>query len=126
MLGLLGLLAGRFGFLALLEAGLKHVVSHARRQDGSADLSVRVYKNKNLAWKVFQKSTFAEIGFLMIQGSIFHDFGWPWDQFSWLLLPWRPARKLMNFHRDFGVIPDPEPRVGGGRCVAFWGTVNSP
>ena len=30
-------LAGRFGFLALLEASLKHVVSHARRQDGSAD-----------------------------------------------------------------------------------------
>ena len=28
------------------------------------------------------KSTFAEIGFLMIPGSIFHDFGWPWDQFS--------------------------------------------
>ena len=32
-------LAGRFGFLALLEAGLNHVVSHARRQDGSADLT---------------------------------------------------------------------------------------
>ena len=37
--GLAGLarLAGRFGFLALLEAGLNHGVSHARRQDGSAD-----------------------------------------------------------------------------------------
>ena len=27
------------------------------------------------SWKVLQKSTFAEIGFLMIPGSIFHDFG---------------------------------------------------
>ena len=40
--GLVGLarlarLAGRFGFLALLEAGLNHGVPHARRQDGSAD-----------------------------------------------------------------------------------------
>ena len=28
----------------------------------------------HLAWKVLQKSTFAEIGFLMIPGPIFHDF----------------------------------------------------
>ena len=33
------------------------------------------WKNMHLAWKVLQKSTFAEIGFLMIPGSIFHDFG---------------------------------------------------
>ena len=70
------------------------------------------WKNMHLAWKVLQKSTFAEIGFLVIPGSFFHDFGWPWDQFSWLLLPWRLARKLMNFHGDSGVIPDPEPPVG--------------
>ena len=30
-------LVGRFGFLALLGAGLNHGVSHARGQDGSAD-----------------------------------------------------------------------------------------
>ena len=28
---------------------------------------------------------------------IFHDFGWPWDQFSWLLLPWRLTWKLIDF-----------------------------
>ena len=32
-------------------------------------------KNMHLAWKVLQKSAFAETGFLMISGSIFHDFG---------------------------------------------------
>ena len=90
------------------------------------NLGVWDCKNKDLAREVLQKSTFAEIGFLIIPGSIFHDFGWPWDQFSWLLLPWRPARKLMNFHRDFGVIPGRGDMVVLGRCVPFWGTVNSP
>ena len=61
------------------------------------NLGVWDWKNKNLAWKVLQKSTFAEIGFLVIPGSFFHDFGWPWDQFSWLLLPWRLAWKLIDF-----------------------------
>ena len=37
LLGLLGLLEGVLCFLAFLEGGLKHVVPHARRQDGSAD-----------------------------------------------------------------------------------------
>ena len=37
MLSLLGLLAGVFGFLALLEGGLNHVVLHARRSERSAD-----------------------------------------------------------------------------------------
>ena len=83
-------------------------------------------KNKHLAREVLQKSTFAEIGFGMIPGSNFHDFGWPWDQFAWLLLPWRLARKLMNFHGDFGVTPDPEPPVGGWRLFGLGGTVNSP
>ena len=36
---------------------------------------VQDWKNKHLAWKLLQKSTFAEIGFLMIPGSIFHDSG---------------------------------------------------
>ena len=46
------------------------------------NLGVWDWKNKHLAWKVLQKSTFAEIGFLVIPGSIFHDFRWFWDQFS--------------------------------------------
>ena len=80
----------------------------------------------HLAKEVSQKSTSVETGFLMIPGSIFHDFGWPWDQVSWLLLPWRLVRKLMNFHGDSGVTPDPESPVGLGRLVGFWVTVNSP
>ena len=32
------------------------------------------WKNMHLVWKVLQKSTFAEIGFLMVPGPIFHDF----------------------------------------------------
>ena len=32
-------------------------------------------KNMHLAWEVLQKSTSVKIGFLMIPGSIFHDFG---------------------------------------------------
>ena len=90
------------------------------------NLGVWDWKNMHLAWDVLQKSTSVEIGFLMIPGSIFHDFRWSWDQFSWVFLPWRLARKLMNFHADSGVIPDPEPPVGWGRCGLFWGTVNSP
>ena len=39
-------------------------------------------KTKHLAREVLQKPAFAEIGFLMIPGSIFCDFGWVWDQFS--------------------------------------------
>ena len=39
------------------------------------NLGVWDWKNKHLAWKVLQKSIFAEIGFLVIPGSIFHDFG---------------------------------------------------
>ena len=38
------------------------------------NLGVWDWKNKHLAWKVLQKSTSVEIGFLMISGSIFHDF----------------------------------------------------
>ena len=38
------------------------------------NFSVWDWKNMRLALKVLQKSTFAEIGFLMIPGPIFHDF----------------------------------------------------
>ena len=41
----------------------------------SWDDRVQDWKNKHVAWKVLQKSTFAEIGFLMIPASNFHDFG---------------------------------------------------
>ena len=39
-------------------------------------------ENQALAREVLQKSTFAEVVFLIIPGSIFHDFEGPWDQFS--------------------------------------------
>ena len=39
------------------------------------NLGVWDWKNKHLAWQVLQKSTFAEIGFLVFPGLIFHDFG---------------------------------------------------
>ena len=81
-------------------------------------LDVWDWKNKNLAREVLQKSTFAEIGFLMIPGPIFHDFGWPWDQFYWILLPWRLAWNLMTFQGDPGVTPDPATIWVGGKLVA--------
>jgi hypothetical protein len=46
------------------------------------NLGVWDRKIKHLARKVLQKSILVEIGFLMFPGTIFHDFGWPWDQFS--------------------------------------------
>ena len=46
---------------------------------------------KHFAKEVVQKSTFAEVGILMIPGFFFHDFGWHWEEFSCLLLPWRQA-----------------------------------
>ena len=80
----------------------------------SGNLGVWDCKNKPLVMEVLQKSSFAGSGFLMIPGSILHDFGWPWKPFSWLLLPRRLAWKLMIFHGDSGVIPDLEPLVGWG------------
>ena len=62
------------------------------------NLGVWDRKIKHLTRKVLQKSTFAEIGFLMFPGSIFHDFGKARDQFSWLLLPWGLVWNLMTFH----------------------------
>ena len=41
---------------------------------GGLNLGVWDRKIKHLAMKVLQKATFAEIGFLMFPGSIFHDF----------------------------------------------------
>ena len=41
--------------------------------DLDPNLDVWDWKTKHLARKVLQKSAFAEIGFLMIPGSIFHD-----------------------------------------------------
>ena len=78
-------------------------------------------KNMHLAWEVLQKSTSVKIGFLMIPGSILHDFGSPWDQFSWLLLPWRLARKLMDFHRILGSSQILSPEWFEGDVVLFLG-----
>ena len=44
-----------------------------------------------------KKQLFAEVGILMISGLIFCVFLWPWEQLFSLLLPWRQARKLMDF-----------------------------
>ena len=77
-------------------------------------------KTKYFAREVMQKSTFAEVGILMIPGSIFHDFGWRWDEFSCLLLPWRLACNLMALHGYPGAPPDPSNMPGGRERVAFW------
>ena len=45
-------------------------------------LDVWDWKTEHLALDVLQKSPFAEVGFLMIPGSISYDFKCPWDQFS--------------------------------------------
>ena len=60
------------------------------------------WKTMHLASDVLWKSTFAEVGFLMIPGFIFHVFGWPWDKFLWLLLPWRLVWNLMTFQGELG------------------------
>ena len=45
LLGLLCLLEGVFGFLALLEGSLNHGVPHARRSERSADDGKRFYSD---------------------------------------------------------------------------------
>ena len=83
------------------------------------NLGVWDRKTKHFARKVLQKSTFAEIGFLMFPGSIFHDFGLPWDQFSWFLLPWSLAWNSMTFQGDSGGTPDPAPlRIDDKWCAS--------
>ena len=62
--------------------------------------------------EVLQKTTFAEIGFLVFPGPFFHDFVWLWEPLSLLLLPWRLAWKFMIFYGASGIISDPEPLVG--------------
>ena len=39
-------------------------------------------ETKHFAKEVLQKSTLTEVGVLTMPDSIFHDLGWPWDQFS--------------------------------------------
>ena len=73
------------------------------------NLAFQDWKTKHFASDVLQKSTLAEIGILMIPRSIFHDFGWPWNQFScgsWRF--WYP--NLL-----FGML--------GGFSLASWGTL---
>ena len=50
-------------------------------------------KTKHFAREVLQKSTLQKLEFSWFQGRFFHDFGWRWDEFSCLLLPWRLACK---------------------------------
>ena len=38
-------------------------------------------QNHAFGVRSMRKLTFAEVGFLMIPGFIFHDSGWAWDQF---------------------------------------------
>ena len=45
------------------------------------------WEDKHLASEVLQKTTFAEIRFLMIPGSIFHDFWWPWTNLHDICCP---------------------------------------
>ena len=53
-----------FGFLALLEGGLNHVVPHARRSEGSADLLNSEKINKKICMELV-----AFIGFKTIVGN---------------------------------------------------------
>ena len=45
------------------------------------NLDVQDWKIQPFAEEVLQKSAFEEVGIFMIPVSIFHDLGWPWDQF---------------------------------------------
>ena len=83
-------------------------------------LNLGVWKTKHLAREVLQKSSLAGIGFLMISGSFFYDFGCPWDQFSWFLLPWRMGWNLITFPADSGVTPDLAPLQVGGNFIGWW------
>ena len=49
-------------------------------------------KTKNFACESRQKPTFVELGILMTAEFVFHDFEWPWNQFSWILLPSKVIR----------------------------------
>jgi len=56
-----------------------------------------------------QKSTSAEVGILMLPSFIFHDFGWPWNQFScgsWHF--WYPNKPVIwhAWWLHFGVLGD--------------------
>ena len=75
------------------------------------------WKTKHWAWDVLEKLTFTEVGILMILGSIFYDFECPWEQFWWLLLPWRLAWNLLSFQNVSGVTPDPATLRVGGKLV---------
>ena len=66
----------------------------------------------DLAWEVLQKSTFVEIGFLMIPGSIFHDFGWPLGLNFMAFVALETGLKFYDFQGGSGVIPDPETESG--------------
>ena len=79
-----------FRYIWIEKHGFFHIYFQVVFSDDFLGLNLGVWdsKTKYLARGVLQKSTFAQIGFLMIPGTIFRDFGWLRDQFSWLLMPW--------------------------------------
>ena len=106
-----------FGYLGLKKVCLFMLVSRflfLMIFGSEFNLDVWHLKNKHFASEALQKSSFAEVVFLSIPGSVFHDFECPWDQFSWLLLSWRLARNLMTFQCDSGDIPNPKHPAGWG------------
>ena len=60
---------------------------HFSKRFWGLNLDVWCSKNKNLVWDGCKNQLFTEVGILLFRGSIFDVFGWPWDQFSWLLRP---------------------------------------
>ena len=50
--------------------------------DFGSEFECLEFKNQASGYGSIEKIGIAAIGFRMIPGSIFHDFGWPWDQFS--------------------------------------------
>ena len=69
-------------------------------------LDVQNWKTKHFVKEVLQKSTFAEVGILIVSGSIFHDLGSPLEPISWY--SW-------YLNMLFGIL--------GGFTLASWGTL---
>ena len=69
--------------------------------------------------KVLQKSTFAALGFLMIPGYNYHDFGSLGTNFHdfFVFVALETGLKFMSLQSDSGVTPDPAPRRVEGKLV---------
>ena len=62
------------------------------------------WNTKHVAWEMLQKSFFAELGFLMVPGSVSHEHECPGDQWSWLWLSWRLVWNRVIFQGDSWVM----------------------